>query len=208
MTTKQLVVLSNEAQYTQFIDSELILNDFAVISDNKRFNEYLDQKNVLFESVDELLIQEQWEAINTWGCSQACKWINACQQANLFSRIDLPSVMYHFFSRMLIQMVKNYTYANHILDKYQPKSVVIFNGLLRYDYPDFSGNWYFNYFLDLVSKEKNIPIQHIDIDQKEQRDDYLTNHFSNFEQILRSWVIKTKKMVQSFYSGWTKPTNN
>ena len=105
-------------------------------------------------------------------------------------------------------MVKNYTYANHILDKYQPKSVVIFNGLLRYDYPDFSGNWYFNYFLDLVSKEKNIPIQHIDIDQKEQRDDYLTNHFSNFEQILRSWVIKTKKMVQSFYSGWTKPTNN
>lgn len=201
----QIVVLSNESQFRKF-SQFFNVDDFTVYCDNARFYPFLAKKQVAYQTIDEFTIENQWDTLNAWGCSKAAQWIRFCTKKSIFPDIDIPSAIFMYFSKMLIQMLKNYIFAKHIIEKCSPRRAVIFTGLSKRIYPDFSGNSYLNYFLKELSLQRDIPIDPVDISGLEREQEYLRN-FTPWYQRLRNQLIKsTKQFIQALYGIAVKPT--
>jgi len=106
---------------------------------------------------------------------------------------------------MLIQAVKNFSYAKFLLDKYHPSCVVTFDGVSNSMYPEFSGNFYLNYFLKELSTKQGIEVKRLTTASKEQRDEYLKDFAPWYQKIKRTVLAKIKQMVNWFYGSFVKP---
>src|SRR5438309_1451920 len=106
-----LVVLSNREQYEKFIERGFRPGDFTVFCDNERFYDFLDQKGVVYQKLEEGEIRAFWSAINRWGFGKASGWIGLARKHGFFKDIDYASVIYAFFSISLGLMLKNYHFA-------------------------------------------------------------------------------------------------
>ena len=155
---KSIIVLSTVEQFSVFQgmarDSELL-----VFCDNEALFTLLRENGVDFCKLNESLIRDQWEAINSWGCGQASGWIKACHH---LTPVDLPDILpglYLNFSRMLISAAKNHAFAMYLIEIIRPSKVYVFSKAYEPAFPDYSGNAFLNYFLKSLSIQKNISCQ-------------------------------------------------
>jgi CDP-glycerol glycerophosphotransferase (TagB/SpsB family) len=144
-TFKKAIVISNESQWQAFKQMEGD-HSWSIFCDSPAFEVRLQQEKVSYQLLDEFLLKEKWAEINSWGCAKAAGWCGATKMAGIFSEVDLASTIYLFFSLFLVQMLKNYHFAKHILDRSYDE-VVISETSQRKKYPQFSGNAYLNVFL-------------------------------------------------------------
>lgn len=142
-----LVVLSSRIQYDHFVRS-YDLSTFEVICDSPGFSEFLTSKKIQHTLLTEFLLAEQWQEVNSWACSRAAGWPELCKKRCLFTRFDYPGVMFHYFSHILTQMLKNFLYAQHIVKTFAFSQAVLFHPqAVDFNYPHFDGNFFLNYFL-------------------------------------------------------------
>lgn len=205
MQSRCLVILSSELQYRALKKTDVNRARLSIICDNPRFFESLQKKNVPFTSMTEFDVRDQWESINVWGCEQALRWIALCRQKGFFKKMDLPAYFYHSFSRILIQMLKNYHFAKKALEDYRPSEVLTFEGIARQSFPGFSGNYYFNYFLKELAQEKNIVVRSIDV-VGEKTGEYLPNFYPKYKQLLKVCKKRVKQWVHAFYGFLIRPS--
>jgi len=160
---KQLVVISSEYQLRKVVEANHPLEALQVICDNPKFYADLKKCGIEFEELDEFGLQDQWDQLNQWGCTQACDWIRFTQQKGSFRHIDMASVIYHNFSRLLIHILKNYSYAKKLIERYAPEHVLIITEPMRRKFPHYSGNFFLNYFLKHHASTKGVHITEISV---------------------------------------------
>lgn len=142
-----LVVLSSEAQVKAFIESGRDPSLFKIYCDNERLYTLLLSKNISFEKLDEYLIKDRWKDINAWSCGKASRWIGLCREAGITKGVDYFSVLFLYFSVILMLMLKNHLFAKRLLSDCTPSQIVVFESSAEPAYPDFRGNEWLNYFL-------------------------------------------------------------
>lgn len=205
MAKAKLIILSTIAQYQAFTDSSFNTGDFTAFVDNARLHEFLNANQFPYEILDEFLIADRWSVLNVWGCSQAADWIELCRKKNVFKDVDLASVLFLNLSKMLIQAVKNYSYAKLLLEKCRPSCVVVFDDVPNSNYPEFSGNFYLNYFLKELSAKDNIEVQKLTLGGKEIRDEYLKDFSPWHKKIIQKFLVNAKQAFNLIYGYLIKP---
>lgn len=199
-----LVVLSNFSQYEAFLKKGCDLAKFRVFCDNTRFYNSLEQKGIPYEALDEFEIQDRWKKINEWGCQAACGWIRSSRGGGFFKGIDFPSVVYHLFSRVLIQMLKNFSYAKLLMERCRPSTIVVFETALRPSFPDFYGNRFLNHFIERQAMKKGMLVEKISV-IGEKAPEYVPNYFSKITRLIRWSRSRSKRMMEKSYGTWVKP---
>ncbi len=189
------VVLSNEAQYQIFLENSSDLNDFVIFCDNERFYDFLNERGLKYEILDEFLIKDKWEEINNWGCGRASGWIRQCKERGFFKAFDLYSAIYLYFSVDLILALKNYYYADHLLKKTDLSELVVFESKVPWTYPNLPGNYVLNYWLKKLSQQKNIRTKIFLVDEKRPAP-------------RKSLASIVKGVLQKIYSCVAKPEKN
>ncbi len=155
---RKIVVISTPTQYRKFLEVRPDAEEFLVFCDNERCYGFLSEKKIPYKALEEGLLKERWNEINAWGCTKAAGWIRECQKDGLFPKYGLPSMIYLYFSLILILVLKNYLYARHLLEKYLPAEVFLFESSEIGNYPAFSGNAFLNIFLKETALAQNIRV--------------------------------------------------
>ena len=154
---KPLVILSNRRQYDYFV-GHYDLSAWAVLCDDPAFSEELESLKISHHRLSEFLLEKKWADVNAWACSRAATWPELCRSEGLFKDFDFPSVIFYHFSHLLVHMLKNYLYAEYVLDHYAPEKVVLFsNRKIECDYPRADGNFFLNYFLKERCEKDGLP---------------------------------------------------
>lgn len=196
------VVLSNQSQFEAFLKEGFSPSEFKIFCDNARFYEALSSRASSFDPLDEFLFVSRWPEINVWACSAATEWIRVSRELQLFKTVEVPSAVYHLFSRMLVQMIKNYLYAEYILEHTHPEALVSFRPAQVRHYPEFSGNFYLNYFLEQLAAEKKIPFRRIAVDEEEIKQGVLPDYDSKVKVFIKR---QARKFLQKVYGLLTRP---
>jgi hypothetical protein len=195
----KIVVLSSEKQYSALIEAGINMRGLTVICDNPRLRGFLKNNNIDSFLLDEFLIpEEQRKNINAWGCDKAAEWIRVSREERFFKEFDFASSVFLRFGYILVQMLKNFYYAGHIIDKYKPDAVIVFDFLGRPTYPSFSGNIFLNDFLTELCKQNKINVERITVSF--ERDKLLRN-FLSWRFILISNVKETIRKAFNFLYG-------
>lgn len=156
MSMSNLVVLSSRSQYDHFV-RDYDLATFEVVCDSPGFSEFLASQKIRHTLLTEFLLAEQWQEVNAWACSRAAAWPELCKKSGLFTRFDYPGVMFHYFSHILTQMLKNFLYAQHIAKAFAVSRAVLFHPqAVDFNYPHFDGNFFLNYFLKEQLEQRGI----------------------------------------------------
>lgn len=200
MSKKTLVTISNVFQFKRFISKidRSAINDCAVVCDNARLHSFLKKQNVAFDALDEFCIKDRWREINSWGCDRAGELIRVGREGRFFKDVDLASVAFHHFPYLLIHMVKNYLYAQHLVAKYNPSRVMVFEFPHERQFPDFSGNFYLNQFLSTVCSRSNILIEPVDITV-----DSCKNEASLSSKLPAKEMVR--RLIQKLYGAIVRP---
>src|SRR3989338_7177002 len=157
----KLVVLSNEKQYHVALKNLGSFAGCAVICDNLLFHTFLEQAGVPFTPLDIFSVRPKWQEINQWGCGRASSWIRLSSEGRCFADVNLVAQMHHNVSFLLVQMLKNYWFARHLVDAYTPDAVVVFSGIPVAHFPALSSAVMLNYFLKKLCEERAIPTQEL-----------------------------------------------
>ena len=198
----KLVVLSTPLHYERFLQEGLNLNEFEVWCDDERYYEFLEGKKVRFNRLEEDLIGEHWENINTWSCESAAKWIAFCRRNEIFGEIDWSMIICMFHGYLLSPILKFYHLSKFLLQRGSYCEVVIFYGHSKKNYPHFLGNSYLNYFLERQCKTLSIPLVRIDLKQGHDERIWQPETKSYFRKHIFPHL---KKMMNQVYACFVNP---
>ncbi len=198
--SKMVVVLSNKHQYERCLAAGITKENTRVFCDNPRFYSFLHHRGIPFEPIDEYLLADRWDEINAWGRSQMSIWLSTAEKEGHFEDLLLPYIMHHHFSRMLIHMVKNYYFAQSVLEQCQPQSpIIVFQDVYSRLYPDFSGNHFLNFFLLQIAEKKQLEIKRISMKNIEKKPDYLKTSFSTLQNTIRASKVRAKDLCHQLF---------
>ena len=201
--TKKLAVFSTPLHYARFVQEGFNLNEFEIWCDDERYYQFLEGKKVQFNKLEEDLIGEHWEKINTWACETAAKWIMFCRKQELFAEIDWAMIICMFHGYLLAPILKFYHLSKFLLLQRGPyREVVIFYGQSKKNYPHFLGNSYLNYFLELQCKAFSIST--IKIDLKQGHDDRIWQPETQ-TYFRKNFFPYLKKIINQLYACFVKP---
>lgn len=159
------IVLSNQEQFEKFMGLGLPANEVLIFCDNERLYDFLKKRDIRFEKLDEFHLKDRWEEINRWGIGEAAEWIRICKDHNLFKVYDYASVIFLWFSVILISAVKSYLYASYIIKKHSVDELYVFCGEVNDKYPELSGNATLNYFIRDIAAKNGRKIHLLELSQ-------------------------------------------
>src|SRR4051812_4528295 len=108
------VILSNQVQYERFVRETPDWESYKIYCDNPGFYKYLEQKQNVFERLDEFAIKNSWSEINAAGCTMTSRWMAIARESRIFDDLDIPSALYLFVSYLLIHGLENYFFAKSV----------------------------------------------------------------------------------------------
>jgi hypothetical protein len=193
----KLIVLSNKAQYNTVVQSGSPPKDYQVICDNPKFFDFLRKKDVSFEELNIFAIQNRWREINKWSCDRASMWLTQCQESKSFTFMDCASHMHHNFSYILVQTLRQYFSAKHLIEHYKPTQVAIFTEVPRSSFPDVSSSLMLNAFLSQLCREQGIETIKLKIQAHDLKSSQTRRH--GFKDFCRT-------VVQSVYGFLVRPS--
>lgn len=199
MSEQSIVVISNRDQLRMWKDACAAPAKCVLYSDNHSFFDELNEEMLLYNPIDEFTVQPQWEALNTWGCEASLSLLEQSRDNGCFKDFDLPSVLNHDFSRMLAQIVKNFEYANFILDKHDPCDLYVFSNAKVNSYPKISGNFYLNYFLNVIGHERSFNVLPLHLNHEKTR--VVLEDYSSPWQRLRGFIASRLKNILRQLAG-------
>ena len=192
------IVLSNQKQFKKFEGLRLSPNEALVFCDNERLYAFLKDRNLRFEKLDEFLLKDQWEEINQWGIGNAAEWIRICRDKGHFNAYDYPSVIFLWFSVLLISAVKNFLYVRHMVEKYKIDEFYFFDGEVDEKYPELAGNVTLNYFIRDVATMEGFKIHLLDLCQVKEPLFESASIATKLKRFMRS-------VVQKIYGAAIRP---
>ena len=198
----KLVVLSTPLQYDRFLQEGFDLKEFDVWCDDERYYDFFENEKVPFRKLEEDLIAEHWERINTWSCETAAKWVTFCRNNEIFNEIDWAMVICIIHGYLLAPILKFYHLSKFLIEQGKYHHVILFSEHGKKDYPQFLGNDYLNYFLELQCKTFAISTTKIDLGQECDK--------RNWQPETRSYFRATglppiKKIINKVYAFFAKP---
>lgn len=196
----KLVVLSTPLHYDRFLQEGFDLNEFEIWCDDERYYRFLAEKNVRFSKLEEDLIGEHWQKINTWSCETAAKWIAFCRDHNVFSEIDWATIICVFHGYLLAPILKFYHLSKFLLQKGRYDSVILFSGHDKRNFPQFLGNSYLNYFFERQCKTLAISTTTIDLKQRHEEKDWQPETRSYFRKNIFPYIKKTANKLYAFFA--------
>ncbi len=199
----KIAVISTPAQYYKFRDKKTSFEEFTIFCDNERCYDFLKKEGIPYEILEEALLKDRWNEINGWGCAKAAGWIRLCRQDGLFRKYGLPSVIYLYFSLILILILKNYLYAKHLVEKYNPSEVFVFESSDIGGYPTFSGNSFLNIFLKEAALARNIRVELIPLSEKID-----VAHPDTHSRLRQTALRLARSAVERVYAFFVKPKKN
>jgi len=192
------IVLSNKKQFEKFEEMRLSKDEVLFFCDNERFYEFLKKKNICFEKLNEFSLKDRWKEINNWGIGEAGEWIRICREKGLFKVYDYASVIFLWFSVILISAVKNYLYACHIVAKNTVDEFYVFSGEVSDKYPELSGNATLNYFIHEIAAMRGRKIHLLELSQIKEPLFETSSLLSKLKQFLRN-------ITEKIYSATVRP---
>lgn len=189
-------------QYDRFLQEGFDLNDFEVWCDDERYYNFFKKKKVSFNELEENLVAEHWEEINTWACETASKWIAFCRDHEIFPEIDWATVICIIHGYRLAPILKFYHLSKFLLQREKYDRVVLFSGHGGKDFPHFHGNAYLNYFLELECKTHAISTAQINLQQGQVHAGWHPETKSFFRVSILPHI---KKLVNKLYAFFVKP---
>ncbi len=197
---KRLVCLSTVEQYEKFFHKGSDSQGFKILCDNERFKFFLDQKGIDYEELTEFDVSGHWNEINTWGWSKAAGFIKNSRSAGFFKETDLPAVIYLWLTVVLILILKNYFLAKKVIGEFSPEEVVVFRSQTQYLWPEYSGNDFFNQFLEADAVRQGLKVTVLEIEGK--RGALLPHAFSPLKQKVKR---AAKTIIHFFYGLLIRP---
>ncbi len=192
----KIAIVSDRFQYESLLKSPG-RRDFFVICDNPQFEDRLRADGIRYAMITEYDIRDLWPEINRWGCEVACEAIRTGQEKSVFRSVDMASVIFHHFSRTLVHIRKNHAFAELVLNKYHPEVLWIPDQTCSVSYPDFSGNYFFRYFLEKIAIDRGIGIERV-FARSAAKTPYLEDRRPFFEKLRRSILQLLKRVLGSF----------
>jgi hypothetical protein len=165
-----LTVVSNEDQYRVLLKNRSDLSGMKILCDNPAFYGFLKSNGVSFDIIDEEMIRDKWESINTWACEKALLWDDAVGEKNTYEGIELSKTMHAFFSQYLAVFLKNYVFTNYVYEKFNPKEILVYDNIPRPELPLANGNYFFNKFLSEYGRQKSLKVNTLKLDEKDMRE--------------------------------------
>ncbi len=196
------VVISNKSQFDKLRELGWEAQEYQVYCDNIRLHAWLRENGISFISLGEELLRDKWDAINAWGCQSMLEWGRRSRQKEYFRELDLPAVLNLFLSYILIPAVKNYHFAQIILEKPGLSGVLIFKTENRRKYPYFSGNVHLNHFLELLGRRRGVPVEEISVYEKENEGYVVPLERAGWSAQVKAWL---KGWVNGVYGGFVQP---
>lgn len=193
---KHLAVLSNHAQWRIF-RKKYALADSNIFCDSSPFGFFLKKEGLSFCLLNEFFLKSKWNTINAWGAAKAAEWGKIYAEAYP-ERINWAAVIFLHFSYLLVQLVKNYEYAKHLILTEKHSGVLIFETNRSKNYPAFSGNFYLNFFLEDLAKQHAISIEKVLIDTPSKK-----NSAGSFQARFKGHL---KYLARSVLNGTCKPS--
>lgn len=201
----KLAILSTPLQYDRFLQEGFDLKEFEVWCDDERYYDFFESKKVPFRKLEEDLIAEDWEKINTWSCETANRWIAFCWEHEIFSEIDWATVICIVHGYRLAPILKSYHLSKFLLKrgaKYD--RAVLFSGQGVQEYPHFSGNACLNDFLELECKKQAIPTIKINLQEGRAQSRWHPETRSFFRVSILPHV---KRLLGKLYGSFVKPSS-
>jgi len=168
-----LVVISDRDQY-RAITQRYANNtqDLVVLCDNPGLYRFLGERKLNFHKIEEDAVKEKWQEINLWSQEKALLWGGLFNDHSLFNKLELNKALYVYFSYYLASVLKNYHFAELIIDKYRPEEIIIFEDIPSRTFPYFNGNLFLNSFLKNSAQAQRVKLTVIgleaDIDNKRE----------------------------------------
>lgn len=157
-----MIVLSTPEQLYSF-QKIADFHHVTVYCDNEALFPLLVKSGIVFTSLDEFLIRDQWSAFNSWGCTKSTGWIGLSRHLTPEGQPDVLPGIFLFFACSLIAAAKNLEFAKYLIRVEKPSEIIVFNKNADPVFPAFSGNAFLNYFLKTLADDKKIPLRTLDI---------------------------------------------
>lgn len=198
----KLVVLSTPLHYDRFLHEGFDLKGFEVWCDDERHYTFFENKKVSFKKLEENLIAQHWEEINTWACETAGKWIAFCHKNEIFGEIDWAMVMGILLGYLLAPILKSYHFSKLLISPGKYDCVIIFTGHTKKDYHKFLGNTYLNYFFELQCQTLDISTVKINLEQGRNPRDWQPETRSYLKANIFPHL---KRAIHKVYAFFVKP---
>ena len=161
---KVATVLSNEKQYNALIGKVKNLDNVEIYCNNASFYQFLDDKGIRFNKLDDLMLLDYWEDIDVWGCEKAILWNNVLESKEyIVSGIDYSQCLYAWFSHFLVAFARNYLFIKHIFSSTKWDKLIVFNENNKPIFPFFNEENIFKVLITKLSVEYGTDIDSIGI---------------------------------------------
>ncbi len=135
-----IAIVSNQIEYKRLTERIRDYNGLKIICANLAFQDFLKEKNIDFDLIEETIIKDKWEDVNKWACDKALNWGLLAKEGRIsFDGVEINQALYVYFSYYLAAFLKNYLYAEYIYKKYSPKNIYIFEISDTAHFPSFNG---------------------------------------------------------------------
>lgn len=156
-----LAVMSSREQYRLLTGTVPNIEDMRILCDNPELYDFLKEKKIQFDIIDEEILRKDWAAINTWACEKALLWGSVAGNGRLLNNIELDKALSVPISYYLVGVLKNYLFSKYICEKYRPDEVVVFKNIPSPRFPFSNGNYFLNHFLSHFAAKNYMKIKYI-----------------------------------------------
>ncbi len=196
----KLVVLSTPLQHQHFVQKGFDPKQFEVWCDDERHYAYFENQKIAFKKLDENLIAEHWEKINTWSCETAARWAAWCRDRKVFDDINWAMVICIIHGYLLTPILRSHHFSKLLLKQSHYSQIVLFADSTQKDYPQFSGNHYLNRFLEIECQKRNFSVSTIHLDEKRKSGNWQPETRSYFKTAVLPTIKKIMNKIYAFYN--------
>ena len=156
-----LAIISNREQYRLLTDTVPDIKEMHILCDNPEIHDFLREKRMPFDTVDEEVLQKEWDSINTWACEKALLFDLSADDRSILNGIEFNKALSAYLSFYLVSFLKNYLFSIYMIDRYRPSEMFIFDNIYCPPFPAFNGNYFLNLFLNELAQKNGIKVKHL-----------------------------------------------
>ncbi len=156
-----LAVISDMEQYWLLADAVPDIKQVRILCDNPGIHDFLEEKRISFDALDEEILRKEWNSINMWACEKALLFDLSAGDRSILNGIELNKALNAYFSFYLVSFLKNYLFSIYVIDRYKPSEMFIFENIHCPPFPAFNGNYFLNSFLKGLAQKNGIKVNQL-----------------------------------------------
>jgi len=130
MIQRQLVLIDTEEEVSHIKNNLSKFKNYSFYVTNLGFHEYLEKNKIKSSYLSEILIQSEWEAINSWAQETALTWFSDPGVRGLLEieEINIGDSCFHKVAYQLAWYLKGYYFLNDVIQESKTSKAALFLG--------------------------------------------------------------------------------